>query len=134
MSPCGPDHADVELGDLRGDQVDRGLMLMPSTTKTSLWRVHPPSKAGVLGFVPDPAELYRSCTYAHGPRGAVLSDADSFGQGGTPKTDALLDKPPAQSAELWSNAVITRSLCDLIGHNRQLKDHRLGSDNKDMCF
>lgn len=33
-----------------------------------------------------------------------------------------------------SNVVITGRLCDLVGHNRQLKDHSLGADNKDTCF
>lgn len=59
MSPCGSDHSD-EFGNLHGEKVDKELTLMPSTAKMLLWKVHSPRKAGVLGFVPDPAELYKS--------------------------------------------------------------------------
>jgi len=35
-SPSRPDHADVEFGDLYGDMMKWGLMLMPSAAKALL--------------------------------------------------------------------------------------------------
>lgn len=46
-----------------------------------------PAKASVLGFIPDPAELYKSWTYAHGPQRSCAQWCQQV-WGGTPKTDA----------------------------------------------
>lgn len=82
MSPCGPDHTGVESGELGGDTVDWGLRLMPSTTKTLLWRVHSPQwpvSWALLMTLQSSMDL--ECMSVD-PRGTLLSDANGLGRGG----------------------------------------------------
>lgn len=60
----------------------------------------------------------------------MLSDSDRFG--GMPQNQMLAET--SLQHKVQSNVVIMGRLCDLIGHNTQLRDRSLGADNKDTCF